>query len=257
MFTQIVTILLLAATALGSPIGGRIVNGTDAQDGDFPSIVSVRFLNSHNCGGSILNERYILTAAHCVVSYPASFLSVQYDVTTISSDSNAPNVLKVSSVIYNKDYTPGNGYINDVAVLKLQSPIIFGTNARPIKLPVAFNSTPENSPAELGGWGLPYSGGTVMTHLQIVNITVFSDDECERIHAQTGPTSRKYHVCAGVPQGGKGQCNGDSGGPLVVNGVQVGIVSWSVKPCTVKGYPGVFTKVSSQVPWILEQIGGV
>nr|ABC88733.1 putative serine proteinase [Tenebrio molitor] len=225
MFTQIVTILLLAATALGSPIGGRIVNGTDAQDGDFPSIVSVRFLNSHNCGGSILNERYILTAAHCVVSYPASFLSVQYDVTTISSGSNAPNVLKVSSVIYNKDYTPGNGYINDVAVLKLQSPIIFGTNARPIKLPVAFNSTPENSPAELGGWGLPYSGGTVMTHLQIVNITVFSDDECERIHAQTGPTSRKYHVCAGVPQGGKGQCNGDSGGPLVVNGVQVGIVS--------------------------------
>jgi trypsin len=120
MFTQIVTILLLAATALGSPIGGRIVNGTDAQDGDFPSIVSVRFLNSHNCGGSILNERYILTAAHCVVSYPASFLSVQYDVTTISSGSNAPNVLKVSSVIYNKDYTPGNGYINDVAVLKVR-----------------------------------------------------------------------------------------------------------------------------------------
>lgn len=111
-----------------------------------------------------------------------------------------------------------------------------------------------------------------MQNLQRVDIKVFTDEDCESLHAWTGPTSRLYHVCAGVEGGGKGQCNvwiiisslphsftffffqGDSGGPLTVNGTQVGIVSWSVKPCTIAPYPGVFAKVSSYVDWIYENI---
>lgn len=62
-------------------------------------------------------------------------------------------------------------------------------------------------------------------------------------------------VCAGVPQGGKGQCSGDSGGPLTINGMQIGAVSWSVKPCTVAPYPGVYTKVSHYIDWIKEKTG--
>lgn len=79
-----------------------------------------------------------------------------------------------------------------------------------------------------------------------------SNTECDRLH------SRKIYpgmLCAGVQEGGKGQCSGDSGGPLTINGVQVGIVSWSVKPCAVAPYPGVYTKVSHYVNWIKAKTG--
>lgn len=58
-------------------------------------------------------------------------------------------------------------------------------------------------------------------------------------------------LCAGVASGGKGQCSGDSGGPLILeDGTQVGLVSWSMKPCTIAPYPGVYTKVSHFIDWI-------
>lgn len=109
-----------------------------------------------------------------------------------------------------------------------------------------------------------------MNDLQIVTIKVFSDKECKKSYPRT---DKKYNICAGIPKGGKGQCQvifthklkikiyinkfviqGDSGGPLVVKGVQVGVVSWSIKPCASKGHPGVLTKVSSYVKWIEKQI---
>ncbi|XP_044269857.1 trypsin-3-like [Tribolium madens] len=256
MIRKIIVTLLFAlfGVVCGTPINGRIVNGTDAEEGEFPYIVSLRLFGNHNCAGSILNSKTVLTAAHCVVNYDASYLSVQYGIVEITSGDSAPNVVQVSKVIFHENYTMGNGYINDIAVVQLAKPILFGDLVKPTNLPIAFNATPENSPALLAGWGLPYSGGTVMKHLQKVDIFVYSDDDCERIHKETGPTNRKYHVCAGVPEGGKGQCNGDSGGPLTVDGVLVGTVSWSVKPCTVKGYPGVFAKVANYVDWINENM---
>lgn len=87
--------------------------------------------------------------------------------------------------------------------------------------------------------------------MQKVELQTFSNAECSSRH-QTA--IHNTTLCAGVPDGWKGQCSGDSGGPLLVNGEQVGIVSWSRKPCTVPPYPGVFTKVSSYVDWILKTI---
>lgn len=87
--------------------------------------------------------------------------------------------------------------------------------------------------------------------LQKVDLITLSDEECNRKqHGRTGPSQ----ICSGVPEGGKGQCSGDSGGPLVVEGVQVGIVSWSVKPCMIHPYPGVYTKVSHFIDWINENM---
>lgn len=62
-------------------------------------------------------------------------------------------------------------------------------------------------------------------------------------------------LCAGVEEGGRGQCSGDSGSPLTIDGMQIGVVSWSVKPCAVAPYPGVYTKVSHYIDWIIEKTG--
>lgn len=82
---------------------------------------------------------------------------------------------------------------------------------------------------------------------------IYSSFDCANIHAP-GDILRT-NICAGVEGGWKGQCSGDSGGPLLVDGVIVGIVSWSIKPCTRPPYPGVFTAVSQYVEWIEENSG--
>lgn len=86
-----------------------------------------------------------------------------------------------------------------------------------------------------------------------VKLQVFSDEECSNRHQVQLHSSQ---ICAGVPEGGKGQCSGDSGGPLLLaeKDTQIGIVSWSVKPCTRPPYPGVFTEVSAYVDWIVETV---
>lgn len=87
--------------------------------------------------------------------------------------------------------------------------------------------------------------------MQKVILQVFSDEECsERMHGLPHPTN----ICAGVPEGGKGQCSGDSGGPLLNDSIQIGIVSWSIKPCTIAPYLGVFTEVSHYVDWIKDKM---
>lgn len=90
--------------------------------------------------------------------------------------------------------------------------------------------------------------------MQKVDLQVFDDNECAVRHLRPIHSTT---ICAGVPEGGKGQCNGDSGGPLIAGRYQVGIVSWSRKPCAIAPHPGVFTEVSAYVYWILNTINEV
>lgn len=241
---------LVRANSSEADVGTRVVNGTDAKDGEFPFIASLRKVvnvtgGSHSCGSSIISKRWLLTAAHCVAGRESSSINIQYGVTEITS--TGPNVASVEEIIVHEGYNPSDNYINDIALLHLSAPLRLNDFINTVKLPKQGQVTRAGSDAVLVGWGLNASSGIVQTHLQKVDIKIFSDDDCQELHNNG---THFTNICAGVPGGGKGQCNGDSGGPLLVNGEQVGIVSWSVKPCTIAPYPGVFTKVAEYVNWI-------
>ncbi|XP_030375946.1 chymotrypsin-2 [Scaptodrosophila lebanonensis] len=231
---------------------GRVVNGTDSDVHRYPFVISLRgATGSHSCGGSIVSPKFVLTAAHCVNGRKAADLSIQYGVTQINA--KGPNVVAAKRIIQHELYNPAANYVNDIALIEVAEPIVFDyETVAPVTLPpLNFETpqTPEGGEGVLIGWGLNATSGSIQTTLQEVNLKVYSDDECvERHSGRTNPSS---HICGGVDEGGKGQCSGDSGGPLIYDGQQVGIVSWSIKPCTVAPYPGVYCKVSAYTDWII------
>ncbi|XP_022223549.1 chymotrypsin-2 [Drosophila obscura] len=250
---SLAALVILAIVGLGqaAPPIGRVVNGTDSSIESYPFVISLRGPSgSHSCGGSIVSQQFVVTAAHCTAGRTSNQLSVQYGVTNINS--TGPNVVGVKKIIQHELYSPANNYANDISLIMVQEPFVFdGVTVAAVKLPGLAFATPQTDSGGDGvliGWGLNATGGVIQTTLQEVDLKIYSDKECSDRH--NGATDPRYHICGGVDEGGMGQCSGDSGGPLLYNGQQVGIVSWSIKPCTVAPYPGVYCKVSQYIDWI-------
>ncbi|XP_031847213.1 chymotrypsin-2 [Nomia melanderi] len=235
MYTPIL-VLCLAVAAFAFP-ESQIVGGKDAPAGKFPYQVSLQSNGRHFCGGSIINQRYILTAAHCVEGTSPSAV-------TVVAGSNKLSVKGVSYGVEKITVHPRYSSIlivNDIAVLRVNRNIAFTNLVKPVKL--ASSETAEGSSVVLSGWGTTKAGGSVPDNLQEINLQVYSQSKCKKTHSNL----RDTHICT-FTKSGEGACHGDSGGPLVNNGEQVGVVSFG-RPCGV-GYPDVFTRVSSFASWI-------
>ncbi|XP_054729908.1 trypsin-like [Anastrepha obliqua] len=255
MWTRFVVIFAVLLGTVSCYPQGRVVNGTSTSIENYPFMVSLRgSTGSHSCGSTIIAPRWILSAAHCVNGRTASQISIQFASTEISASS--ANVAKVKRIIMHEGYSPNDAYANDIALLELSGQLVFNYKTlAPVTLPeqdFEIAQVAEGEPGILAGWGLNETGGSIQTVIQEVDLKIYSDAECTERH--NGRTTTD-HICGGVDEGGKGQCSGDSGGPLVYDGhIQLGIVSWSIKPCTVYPYPGVYTKVSHYINWIKENI---
>lgn len=219
-----VVLLVLSASCLAAALekSPKVVNGTDSDISRHPYMVSIRKIEAHHCGGTILNPEWVLSAAHCLHN-AAGIYTVQYGTTVISGD--GPTVVNVSQVIRHEDYDPDNNYKNDIGLVRLSEPIQVGFEGFMVRLPFSGTYFATGTPAVLAGWGLNATGGVLMPHLQEARLQVYSNFDCAQLHRTT---VHYTNICGGIPDGGKGQCSGDSGGPLLVDGVQVGIVSWSV-----------------------------
>ncbi|KAI4500260.1 hypothetical protein M0802_004677 [Mischocyttarus mexicanus] len=229
-------VVLLATAVYGGPTG-RVVGGTDAPEGKYPYQVSLR-APSHFCGGSIISHRYILTAAHCLVSKSASRVTVHVGSVLLNAGGK---VYKAEKLVTNEKYNAFK-LINDVGLVRTSEDIEFNQLVQPIKLPSS-NSIKAGDGVVLTGWGRIYLNGPIPNHLQQLPLTVESQESCKAKHRGVIDS----HICTFTKRG-EGACHGDSGGPLVDNGVQVGIVSYG-HPCAL-GYPDVFTRVHSFVDWV-------
>ncbi|XP_063241233.1 chymotrypsin-1-like isoform X3 [Bacillus rossius redtenbacheri] len=237
------------------PLQNRIIGGENAQLGEFPFVVAL-WSDMNNspyivCGGSIISAHFVLTAAHCVDDYnpKLGYYYIQAGIVNWEDKGVRYNVTKVIG-------HPNYDAEGDIALLKVAGPIKFTDNIRPVGLPKATDYLKGGEAVEAVGWGATNTDpATYPKILHKVVLTVVSYEECtKQISSAPSPYDQTVlnatMVCAGKPKGGV--CYGDSGSGLVRGANLVGIVSFGV-PCGI-GYPDVYTRVSSLVPWVHKQI---
>lgn len=244
----------------------RIVGGKNAPFGRWPWQVSVRrtsffgFSSTHRCGGAILNENWIATAGHCVDDLLTSQIRIrvgEYDFSSVQEE--LPYVERsVARKVVHPKYNFFT-YEYDLALVQLDKPLEFANHIRPICLP-ASDDLLIGENATVTGWGRLSEGGTLPSVLQEVQVPIVSNDRCKSMFLRAGRHEfiPEIFLCAGHENGGQDSCQGDSGGPLQVRGKDgryflAGIISWGIG-CAEANLPGVCTRISKFVPWILNNV---
>merc|ERR1711988_338299 len=234
----------------GPPSKDRIVGGFEAQENQWPWQVALFIDNAWFCGGSIISENWVMTAAHCVDG------ALYFDILA-----GAHNV-RASSEPHRVEITSFNGFThenwdtsdlsNDIALIELPSPITFNDYSKPSCLPAPGDEAAVGDELSVIGWGRPSdSAGGISPVLRMVHdIPVMSNRQCNNYYGIVGDGV----VCIDTT-GGRGSCNGDSGGPLIdeispKKWKQVGVVSFgSTAGCEV-GAPAGFTRTEYYLDWI-------
>jgi len=235
---------------------GRIVGGTEAEDGEFPWQVSLRQIGiigaTHFCGGSIVNENWVVTAGHCC-SGSTTFMHVVAGGIKLNANEGEEERRDVQKIIVHPDYSSSD-LSNDICLLQLATPLEMTEFIQPVVMPEPKQETPADTEIIVTGWGSLSEGGLSLPNvLHKVTIPVIADEKCNEAYSSSGYSIIDSMLCAGLPEGGKDSCQGDSGGPLIEaqSKTLLGVVSWGIG-CARPGLPGVYTQVSYYVDWIQE-----
>ncbi|XP_063375763.1 transmembrane protease serine 9 [Cydia amplana] len=232
----------------------RIVGGHSADLNEWPWIVALFNGGRQFCGGSLIDDRHVLSAAHCVAhmtSWDVARLTARIADHNIHTNTETQHIeRKIKRVVRHRGFDMRTLY-NDVAILTLDQPVPFTRNSKAICLP----SGSRAYSGQIGtviGWGSLREAGPQPSVLQEVSIPIWTNQECRLKYGAAAPGGIVDHMlCAG--KASMDSCSGDSGGPLMVNEggrwTQVGVVSWGIG-CGKGHYPGVYTRVTAFLPWI-------
>ncbi|MEQ2250756.1 hypothetical protein ILYODFUR_004097 [Ilyodon furcidens] len=262
----------------------RVVGGTQAKYGSHPWLVSVQNRGFHFCGGAILTDSWILTAAHCFPFVSKDFLSCVWVLVgefDLGADDEDEQAFTVKSVSVHEKYNQAFPMNYDIALVELDHHIRMGARVRPICLPLPDLQIPPWTNCVVAGWGKTRERGRLPAILREVNLGLVDQAKCKHILKTIKSSFSKQKrglleadmtvLCAGPEEGGRDACQGDSGGPLVCpagsgsHWVALGITSWGKgcgrswgnngsQPSSKRGSPGIFTDVRLVLPWIKQKL---
>ncbi|XP_017475799.1 PREDICTED: serine protease SP24D-like [Rhagoletis zephyria] len=222
----------------------RIYGGRTAASGQFPYQVLLNCRANgqiRTCGGAIISRNYILTAAHCVEDYEYTPEDITVRAGSVMYDEGG--VLEgVSKVTIHPQY---HNFTNDIAILKLNSPLKYNEAIKYIRL--GKTQVPEGASVTVSGWGLS-PVGTLPEQLKYNTEYTISHEECENAIGTLAQSMRCFKKRVG-----NGICEGDSGGPAVYGSDLIGVAAFTVNGCG-SNLPDVYTDVVAKRNWILQHI---
>ncbi|KAM6202543.1 uncharacterized protein ACDL77_012261 [Rhynchocyon petersi] len=236
-------LLMLLSTFLLPPGAGagEIIGGHEARPHSHPYMAYLQILTPNGvstCGGFLIREDFVLTAAHCLGSSTNVILGAH----DIQRQERTQQRISVLRAIPHPEYNPQNSF-NDIMLLQLRNRARLNRVIRPVALPQNQTRLRPGTLCTAAGWGL-ISLSRRTSILQEVQLRIQRDQECNiRFNVFNG----RMQICVGNPREMKSVFLGDSGGPLVCNNMAHGIVSYGNPRGTP---PAVFTNISNYLSWI-------
>ncbi len=290
IFSSALLAFCLGGSAAMAGIGDFIVDGEPvADEAAWPWQVRLFAISDRQtgfCGGSLISDQWVLTAAHCAKAMIGKSVVVGYG----SIYQTKLTLIDSAKVIVHPDYAKTRKA--DIALVKLEKPIPDATWVE-IADPAAEEAVAQpGAKMFVTGWGALWDAkafeaalytrdglaqvdtgellkaGRIFSpdQLRQVEIERYAPSDCLKAFGAIGLNeknglriSEDTELCAGSPHGSGDSCQGDSGGPLVAPAdndrgyVQVGVVSWGIS-CGQRGLPGIYTRVSQFYPWVKETL---
>ncbi|XP_045347101.1 complement factor D isoform X2 [Leopardus geoffroyi] len=243
---HLVTLVLLGAAACAAQPRGRILGGREAESHARPYMASVQVKGKHLCGGFLVSERWVLSAAHCVEDLADGKLQVLLGAHSLSQPEPSKRLYDVLRAVPHPDSRPDT-IDHDLLLLQLSEKAELGPAVQPLAWQRLDRDVAAGTLCDVAGWGVVTHAGRRPDRLQQLQLRVLDRATCNQRTYHDGTITQSM-MCGESNR--RDTCKGDSGGPLVCGGVAEAVVTSGSRVCGNRKKPGIYTRLASYVAWI-------
>ncbi|XP_062287537.1 myeloblastin-like [Scomber scombrus] len=228
-----------------------IVDGKKVKPHSRPYMASVQVDGSHECGGMLIREDFVLTAAHCKMGVRPQQITVVLGAHDITKKEKSQQRIKVKYRPHPKFI---GGFDYDIMLLELKKNATLNKYVKTIGLPTKDKKIPDNTKCDVAGWGR--EGNKKLPSHILREATEKTQSSVVCTNQYKTKIIADHMICTAITKKKGGVCKGDSGGPLICNTKLQGIIAFTTNDCNDHKYPHFFTKVHTFLPWIKKVMQG-